>query len=156
MRNRTAVRRIVTIAIGALVAVVLLTAGTFGVAGAAGKDLKVFKGRWTCPICEAKGLKGEKAECEDLGHKHALRLDDGTIITFVENERSEALVKGGDRHWLRIEVCGLYDPAAKALDVDSYQIDGIWTTWCDVHDRMDMCRSGASGQVNEGTKKDGQ
>ena len=86
---------------------------------------------------------GEKAECEDLGHKHALKLDDGTYIAFVENARSEALVVGGGRYNTRIEVCGLYDSSTHVIDLESFEIDGIWSTWCDSDGRMDMCRAHA-------------
>jgi hypothetical protein len=151
-RNITALRRIAFLSIFILPAVLLLAAG--GIAGGkpAVKDLKILKGTWTCPICDAKGLKGGKAECEDLGHKHALRLDDGKYVTFVENARSEALVVGGGRHNTRVEVCGLYDPSTHVIDLDSFEIDGIWSTWCEKDGRMDMCRAQAmhdGGEVSQ-------
>ncbi len=106
-------------------------------------QLRTLKGVWTCPICDAKGIKGAYETCEALGHKHVLKLNDGTLVTFADNVRGEALTKGGGRHHVPITVVGFYDPSAHTIDVDTYKIDGQWSSWCDKHERMDFCRSGS-------------
>jgi hypothetical protein len=103
-------------------------------------DLKTLTGTWTCPICDQKKLEGKQAECEALGHEHALKLDDGTWVRFMETEKSGALIHGGGRHTARMKVCGFLDPNATTVDVECYEIDEKWTSWCPVHGRMDLCR----------------
>jgi hypothetical protein len=102
--------------------------------------IKTFKGTWTCLACDLKGLDGSvRAQCEDLGHKHCLRLDNGNYVFFLENDHSLDLIKGGGRHNTRMSVTGKYFPKAHVLDVQSYVIDDITTAWCPVHQKMDMC-----------------
>ncbi len=151
--HRRNLGRVGALSLAALAFVLVLAAGHAAAKGRS-KDLKILKGTWTCPLCDAKGLKGEIAECEDLGHKHALRLSDGAYVAFVENARSEALVTGGGRHNVKIEVCGLYDSSNRKIDVDGYAIDGIWTTWCDAHGRMDMCRGMADADEKASASRD--
>lgn len=108
---------------------------------APGREFKVFKGTWMCPECAAMKQPDTPENCEAKGHKHALKLDGGRMITFVESPRAAALIHGGGRDKAKIQVCGLYDAKNHTLDVDAYEIDGAWSSWCDAHGRMDFCRS---------------
>jgi hypothetical protein len=100
---------------------------------------KEFTGTWTCLACDLKKLDGVRAQCEDFGHKHCLRLNDGRYIQFLENDHSTDLIKGGGRHEVQLTVRGIYDSKSHTIDVESYVIDGITTTWCTDHSRMDHC-----------------
>jgi hypothetical protein len=113
---------------------------------ARGKNLTTYKGTLTCLACDLKKGVGLNSECEVYGHRHSLRLDNGKYIYFLENDHSEALVKGGGRHDTRIQVTGVYDPNSHTIDVESYVIDGIKTSWCDEHSRMDMCGDKKAGE----------
>jgi hypothetical protein len=104
-------------------------------------EFKSIKGTWMCPECAVLKHADTPDQCEALGHKHALKLDGGYVITFLDTPRAAALIHGGGRDKARIEVCGLYNEKTRTLDVDAYQIDGVWSLWCDVHGRMDFCRS---------------
>jgi len=119
----------------------LLAFVSLGVTASAGNNAKVktFEGTLTCLACDMKNLDGANAQCEAFGHRHSLRLDNGNYIYFIENDHSEALIKGGGRHNTRAKVTGIYNKKAHALDVQTYEIDGLTTAWCDVHGTMDMC-----------------
>jgi hypothetical protein len=124
-----------------LIALPLLLLASAAAFAAPVKELRTIKGTWMCPECAALNQADAYETCEAVGHKHALKMDDGEMITFLDTPRAAALIHGGGREKAKIEVCGLYDPSTKILDVDSYRIDNLWTTWCDVHGRMDLCRS---------------
>jgi len=128
-----------------------------GAAASADKkaEMKTFTGTWTCLACDLKQYEGLRAQCEDFGHKHCLRLDNGRYIQFLENDHSIDLVKGGGRHEAKISVRGLYDKDSRTMDIESYTIDGMTTAWCDQHHRMDMCAWQAKHPgKNEGGKSD--
>lgn len=127
-----------------LIATAVAFAGT-------GREFKSFKGTWLCPTCAEMKQPDTPENCEAKGHKHALKLDDGTLITFVDNPRATALIHGGGREKAKIEVVGLFDEKTHTLDVDAYEIDEAWSSWCEQHSRMDFCR--ATGQPGPIEKK---
>gem|GEM_PF-1892517 len=130
-------------------AMLLLFAVSVPVFAASGSQFKSFKGTWTCPVCDQKHFKGTQAECEAFNHKHCLKLNDGTYISFLESPRSEGLIVGGGRHETRLEACGLYNAKTHVLDVDAYKIDGLWSTWCEKDQRMDLCGAGPDASVKK-------
>ena len=132
-----------------VLAVLLLFAVAVPVFAVAGPQFKSFQGTWTCPICDAKHFHGTQAECEAFNHKHCLKLNDGTYISFLESPRSKVLIAGGGRHDTRMEVCGLYDSNTRVLDVFAFKIDGIWSTWCEKDQQMDPCEAEALAGVEK-------
>ena len=127
--------------------VVLAIAALSGVASAnSQKKVKTFSGTLTCLACDLKKLEGTNSECEAYGHKHCLRLDNDKYINFLENDHSEALIKGGGRHDTRVTVTGIYNSNSHTVDVQSYVIDGINTVWCEKHRQMDICGDTKSGE----------
>jgi hypothetical protein len=59
-------------------------------------EQKTFTGTWTCLNCDLAGLVNRPpAECEDLVHRHCLRLDSGKYLFFLDNDRGKALIQGG-------------------------------------------------------------
>jgi hypothetical protein len=110
--------------------------------------VKTLTGTLTCLACDLKKLAGTNSECEAYGHKHCLRLDNDKYVNFLENDHSEALIKGGGRHDTRATVTGIYDSKSRTMDVQSYVIDGITTAWCEKHGQMDTC-----GDKIQGTAK---
>ena len=112
-------------------------------------EKRALTGTWTCLSCDLKGLDGsDHKQCEDAGHKHCLKLDNGNYVFFLENDRSADIIKGGRKHDVRITVEGTYYPKAHTIDVQSYTIDGRKTAWCDTHHRMDMDAASSSKQAN--------
>ncbi len=140
-----------------LVAIFAISVSAINAHSAAPLRLKTLKGTWTCPTCEAEGLKGDYETCEALGHEHALKLMDGSYVYYAHNVRAEALIKGGGRHsGVKITVAGFYDPSTKTIDVDAYQIDGLWTSWCVNDQRMDFCRAMAFAGAQEAENRQGK
>jgi hypothetical protein len=110
---------------------------------------KTFTGTWTCLACDMKGHDGSvRAQCEELGHRHCLRLDNGDYVFFLENDHSLELIKGGGRHEARVTVKGTYFKKARTIDVQSYTIDGRNTAWCPEHSRMDLCLDNTAKQAS--------
>jgi hypothetical protein len=112
-------------------------------------EFRILAGKWTCPICDSKHMQENQTTCEDQGHAHALKLNNGTMITFVPSNRSTALIHGGGRHSFPIKVAGFYDQKHQTLDVECYEIEGMWTTWCEQEQRMDLCRAGGRETAEE-------
>jgi hypothetical protein len=126
--------------------VLVIAALNVTASAASKKNAKTFTGTHTCLACDLKKLEGTNSECEAYGHKHCLRLDNGKYINFLENDHSEALIKGGGRHNTRITVTGIYNSNSHTIDIQSYVIDGIKTEWCEKHHQMDICASTKSGE----------
>lgn len=133
---------------------ILLLIGAVAIAAPA-KEFRNFNGTWMCPECAAMKQVDSPGQCEAKGHRHALKLDGGQMLTFLDSPRAATLIHGGGRDKVKIQVCGLYDGDTKTLDVDAYRIDDVWSTWCGGHGRMDSCRStGEPGSAqNEGSNK---
>jgi len=102
-------------------------------------EQKTLTGTLTCLACDLKNLAGTNSQCEVFGHRHSLRLNNGDYVYFLENDHSEALIQGGGRHDTKVKVTGIYNKKSHTIDVQSYEIDGVVTEWCDSHKRMDMC-----------------
>lgn len=132
---------------------VVLLAMSAGIFAAERGQKKEFTGTWTCLACDLKKFDGVRAQCEDFGHKHCLRLNDGRYIQFLENDHSIDLIKGGGRHEVQLTVRGIYDSKSHTIDVEDYTIDGVTTTWCSDHNRMDHCAWQAKHQKE---KKDNE
>lgn len=127
----------------------------FGAVSAFAKDpqFRILSGKWICPTCDAKHLKGNQTECEAQGHTHVLKLNDGTMVNFVPSNRATDLIHGGGRHSCQIKIAGFYDSKNLTLDVECYAIDGKWTTWCEQENRMDLCRAGGEAKpASEGAQ----
>jgi hypothetical protein len=113
-------------------------------------EQKTFTGTWTCLNCDLAGLDGSvRTQCEDLGHRHCLRLDNGKYLFFLDNDHAAALIKGGGRHETLMTVKGTYYPGAHTIDVQSYVIDGKTSSWCAEHKRMDLCNDPPSAKRAE-------
>jgi len=117
-------------------------------------EQRTFTGTWTCLNCDLAGLDGSvRTQCEDLGHRHCLRLDNGKYLFFLDNDHATALIKGGGRHETRITVKGTYYPDAHTVDVQSYVIDGKTTSWNAEHKQMEIRNDPSSKRVE---KSDGK
>jgi hypothetical protein len=116
-------------------------------------EQKTFTGTWTCLNCSLAGLVNRPTtECEDLGHRHCLRLDNGKYLFFLDNDRGKALIQGGGRPEMKMTVKGAYYPSAQTIDVHSYVIDGKTTSWSEEHQRMEMRDEPSENRV----QKDGK
>jgi hypothetical protein len=117
-------------------------------------EQKTFTGTWTCLNCSLAGLVNRpQAECEDLGHRHCLRLDNGKYLFFLDNDRGKALIQGGGRRDVKMAVKGTFYSAAQTIDVQSYVIDGITTSWNEEHQKMEMQDNPSADRVD---KSDGK
>ena len=100
-----------------------------------------FRGTLSCMGCDLKKSDGAHAQCKTLGHKHALKLADGSFISFLENDHSTDLIKGGEWHNQEVEVDGIYYGNANVVDVEFYKIKHDTFGWCESHETMDKCAS---------------
>ena len=100
---------------------------------------RTFSGTYVCLACDLAKKGGAHSQCDIYGHQYCLKLNNGNYVMFLRNDYSEELLKGGGREDFKMKVTGVYDPQARTIDVRSYEIDGIKSTWCDVHERMDDC-----------------
>ncbi len=80
-----------------------------------------MKGTLACLGCDLKKAHGAKAQCSVYGHKHALKTADGKYYTFLENEKSEPLIKGEKWHGKPVEVTGLLFPGTQVLEVVEFK-----------------------------------
>lgn len=81
-----------------------------------------MKGTLVCLGCELKKAHGAGAQCSIYGHKHALKTADGKYYTFLENQKSEPLIKGEKWHGKKIEVSGTIFPGTQVIDVTGYKV----------------------------------
>ena len=117
-------------------------------------EQKTFTGVWTCLNCDLKGLDGSsRKNCEDLGHRHCLRLSSGKYVFFLDNDHATALIKGGGRHDMPLTVKGTYYPDAHTIAVESYVIDGRITSWSEEHQRMEMQEDSSTKRAEQNDTK---
>lgn len=130
----------------AVFSVLAIAALSVAASAASQKNTKTFTGTLTCLACDLKKSEGTNSECEGYGHRHSLRQDNGQYVNFLENDHSDALLKGGGRHNTVATVTGVYYSEAQTIDVHDYVIDGIRTAWCEKHGQMDICGNTKSGE----------
>ncbi|MFQ6093800.1 MAG: heavy-metal-associated domain-containing protein [bacterium] len=87
-------------------------------------------GKLICIGCTLKSTHGAQAQCSVYGHKGGLLTADGTLYTFVENDRSKELVNSTELHNKDLKVTGTAFPKANYIDVESYEVDGVEYEWC--------------------------
>ncbi len=80
-----------------------------------------LKGTLACLGCDLKKAHGAGAQCSIYGHKHALKTSNGKYYTFLENAKSEPLIKGEALHGKRVEVRGTLFPGTQVIEVMSYK-----------------------------------
>jgi hypothetical protein len=81
-----------------------------------------FKGTLSCLGCDLKKAYGAGAQCSVYGHKHALKTADGKYYTFLENQKSEPLIKGEKWHGKPIQVTGVVFPGSQVIEVTDYKV----------------------------------
>jgi len=80
-----------------------------------------LKGTLACLGCDLKKAHGAGAQCSVYGHKHALKTSNGKYYTFLENAKSEPLIKGEALHGKPVEVRGTLFPGSQVLEVTGYK-----------------------------------
>jgi hypothetical protein len=122
--NRT--RRRLLVSLAALGFALLSTAPTRAQDGAKAEGPKAqaatLKGTLTCLGCDLKKAHGAGAQCSVYGHKHALKTADGKYYTFLENAKSEPLIKGEKWHNKPLEVTGTVFPGSQVIEVKEYKV----------------------------------
>jgi hypothetical protein len=81
-----------------------------------------MKGPLVCLGCELKKAHGAGAQCNIYGHKHALKTTDGKYYTFLENQKSEPLIKGEKWHGKTLDVSGTLFPGTQIIEVSDYKV----------------------------------
>ena len=121
---------------------ILLIIGALAFAGEKG-EMKTFKGTLSCMGCDLKMEAGAHSQCKIYGHKHALKLEDGSYVSFLENDHSADLIAAGDGKWhgKNVEVTGTYYKKGNAIDVVSFKTMDKDFSWCEGHNKMDQCHS---------------
>ena len=93
--------------------------------GAGAKPKMVtMRGTLACLGCDLKKAHGAGAQCSVYGHKHALKTSNGKYYTFLENAKSEPLIKGEALHGKTVEVRGTLFPGSQVIEVTSYKQTG--------------------------------
>ncbi len=92
-----------------------------GAAGAKKPKMVTMRGTLACLGCDLKKAHGASAQCSVYGHKHALKTSNGKYYTFLENARSEPLIKGEALHGKQVEVRGTVFPGSQVIEVTSYK-----------------------------------
>ncbi len=90
-------------------------------AAGAKPKMVTMKGTLACLGCDLKKAHGAGAQCSVYGHKHALKTSNGKYYTFLENAKSEPLIKGEALHGKRVEVRGTLFPGTQVIEVMSYK-----------------------------------
>lgn len=86
-----------------------------------------IEGKLVCIHCELKQHKISSKECKECkiyGRNYGLKLKDGTIWSFIENDRSKSLVAGKftGKEVAKVTVYGNKFPKAHYIDVDNFKV----------------------------------
>ena len=140
-----------------IITLVLLLA--VSVLGQTPNHVRTITGTYVCIACDLEKNIGAHSQCSIYGHNYGIRLADGSYIHLLANDHSVDLVKGGGRINFPISVNGIYDRAARTIDVQKYSIDGIQTSWSEASHKMETPmthRQLASGRTVPSAKPDTQ
>ncbi len=120
----------------------LLMIGALAFAGDKGEQ-KTLKGTLSCMGCDLKMESGAHSQCKAYGHKHALKLEDGSYVSFMENDHSEKLINAADGKWhgQQIEVTGNFFAKGNVIDVTDFKTSDKSFSFCAGHKGMDQCQS---------------
>ena len=99
-------------------------------AGTGGARKATLSGKLVCLGCTLAKTEGAAAQCSSYGHRHVLQTADGKFWSFLENDRSEPLIKGGAFHNQQVTVHGRIYPAAQTIEVESFEVGGKKYEWC--------------------------
>lgn len=88
----------------------------------AADEPKTVKGKLVCIGCTLKSESGANSSCSVYGHKHGFQTEDGSIYSFVENDKTSKLITDMKDHDAAIEVTGIFFHNAHYIDVVSYKI----------------------------------
>ncbi len=98
-----------------------------------------LKGVLACSSCSLKAM-GAQSDCSEFGCSHALKTEDGRLVSLMQNKFSADLLSKKENHNKPVEITGTFFANANMLDVKSYAIDGDKTkSWCDHCKGMDAC-----------------
>jgi len=122
---------------------ILLMIGALAFAGDKGEQ-KTFKGTLSCMGCDLKKADGANAQCKVYGHDHALKLEDGSYVSFMENDHSEKLINAAEGKWhgQKVEITGKFFAKANVIDVKKFKAMDKEHSWCGGHKAMDQCHAG--------------
>lgn len=111
-------------------------------------EIEEIQGELVCVACELKREQGAHAQCDIYGHKHGFKLEDGSLWSFIENDRSKLLIsnKVPGKNITKVTVYGRKFPKAHYIDVDRFKVCEKGQNekivckeyaWCIVFKRMD-------------------
>ncbi len=102
------------------------------------KDRQEYAGTFVCIGCTLERQDGGADSQCTLHAKHALgfRMEDGTLWTFVDNERGHGVITHPKLRDKEAKVLGWKFPKAQYLEISKFQLKGgdKWTAW-------DYCRN---------------
>ena len=109
-------------------------------------EKKTFTGSLNCLACDLKIGAGANAQCKVYGHDHALKLMDGSYISFLENDYAELLIHANEGKWHNrdVTVTGIFYPKTNMIDVINFEIMDKEFGWCTDHEKMDQCHAESS------------
>lgn len=87
-------------------------------------ETEEIQGALVCVACELKREQGAHAQCEVYGHKYGFKLKDGSLWSFIENDRSKLLVsnKVPGKNVVKVTIYGRKFPKAHYIDVDHFKV----------------------------------
>lgn len=86
-------------------------------------ESKSIVGEMICPSCVLSKSHEAKSQCSIYGCPLALRLGNGLILTFLENDKSTELVRNKSKYnGKRVVVKGRIFPNTQIIEVESYKV----------------------------------
>ena len=84
----------------------------------------ILEGTVLCRDCELERRYGVKSSCKQIGHHGAIFVTDGRIVNLIEQRSSATLIHDETMFGKKVIVHGRLFRSARALVVDSFQIEG--------------------------------
>lgn len=82
----------------------------------------VFPGKLVCLRCDL--AKGQMAQCAKEGHRHALSMDDGSMVhpLIAGSKELTDRINAGELHGKEVDVRGIYYPSTGIIFVSSVEL----------------------------------
>ena len=86
------------------------------------KEKVVLEGEVVCLPCELKEELQANSQCEKYGHQNVLRTNDGSIYSFIENDKTTDLIRKSEHKNKTIRVIGTLYKEVNIIDVISFEV----------------------------------
>ena len=83
---------------------------------------ETIEGEVVCLGCSLKKEQSASAQCSIYGHTHALKTEDGEVLTFLENDESTDLINNHDYKGKKVKIKGRRFQGSNVVEVDSVKV----------------------------------